>query len=281
MTYNDFHTTAMCSPTRAALLTGRNHHSTNMGVISEIATGFDGYTSAIPNTAASVAEVLKHSGYSTSAWGKWHQTAIWESSPSGPFTTWPTGQGFQTFYGFNGGETDQFHPALYNGTTPVEGPNTPGYNLNDDLREKAIAWMKLQKSLAPDKPFFAYIAPGATHAPHHVSPDWVAPFRGKFDQGWDKLREEIYARQLANGSIPTGTKLTPRPPQIPAWDSLTADQKRVAVKLMETYAGFTAQTDYEAGRIIDELEKMGEFDNTLFIYMVGDNGASSEGQEYG
>src|SRR5882672_6228802 len=281
LTYNDFHTTAQCSPTRAALLTGRNHHSVNMGTITEIGTGFDGYTSAIPNTAASIAMVLKNSGYSTSAWGKWHQTAVWEANPSGPFTTWPTGQGFDKFYGFNGGESHQFHPALYDGTTPIEAPDTPGYNLNDDLRENAIAWMTLQKTVAPDKPFFVYFAPGATHAPHHVFPEWAKPFQGKFDQGWDKLREETFARQIAGNAIPKNAKLTPRPKEIPAWDSLTLDQQKVASKLMETYAGFAAQTDYEAGLLIDELEKIGEFDNTLFIYIVGDNGASSEGQEFG
>jgi len=240
LTYNDFHTTAQCSPTRAALLTGRNHHSVNMGTITEIGTGFDGYTSAIPNTAASIAMVLKNSGYSTSAWGKWHQTAVWEANPSGPFTTWPTGQGFDKFYGFNGGESHQFHPALYDGTTPIEAPDTPGYNLNDDLREKAIAWMTLQKTVAPDKPFFVYFAPGATHAPHHVFPEWVKPFQGKFDQGWDKLRDETFARQIANNAIPKNAKLTPRPKEIPAWDSLTPDQQKVASKLMETYAGFAA-----------------------------------------
>jgi len=281
VTYNDFHTTAICSPSRAAILTGRNPHAVNMGHITEVATGYDGYTSAIPNTAASVATVLKNSGYSTSAWGKWHQTAIWEVNPAGPYTTWPTGQGFDTFYGFVGGETDQYHPALYSGINAIEAPETPGYNLNDDIRERAIAWMRLQKTLAPERPFFAYIAPGATHAPHQVSRDWVTPFRGKFDQGWDKLREEIFARQIANGVIPKTAKLTPRPKEFPAWDSLNAEQKKIAARLMETYAGFAAQTDYEAGLIIDALEKMGELDNTLFIYMVGDNGASIEGAEYG
>ncbi|WP_415407937.1 sulfatase-like hydrolase/transferase [Sulfurovum sp. CS9] len=199
ITYNDFHTTAQCSPTRAALLSGRNHHAVNMGTITEIGTGFDGYTSAVPNTAASIAAVLKNSGYSTSAWGKWHQTAVWEANPSGPFTTWPTGLGFDKFYGFNGGETHQFHPSLYDGTTPIEVPNREGYNLNDDLREKAIAWMRLQKTVAPDKPFFVYFAPGATHAPHHVSADWVKPFNGKFNQGWDKLRDETFAQQKKIG----------------------------------------------------------------------------------
>lgn len=281
LTYNDFHTTAQCSPTRAALLSGRNHHSVNMGTITEIGTGFDGYHSGVPNTAASIATVLKHSGYSTSAWGKWHQTAVWEANPTGPFTTWPTGQGFDKFYGFVGGETHQFYPALYDGISPIEAPLREGYNLNDDLREKAIAWMTLQKAVDPNKPFFVYLAPGATHAPHHVSPEWVEPFKGKFDQGWDKLREETFARQLEANVIPSGTKLTPRPQQIPAWDSLNDDQKKVAARLMETFAGFAAQTDYEAGMLIDALEKLGEFDNTLFIYLVGDNGGSSEGQEFG
>ncbi len=279
--YKDFHTTAQCSPTRAALLSGRNHHSVNMGTVTEIGTGFEGYSSGVPNTAASIATILKHNGYSTSAWGKWHQTAVWEANPSGPFTTWPTGQGFDKFYGFIGGETHQFHPALYDGTTPVEPVLHDDYNLNDDLRERAIEWMRLQKAVAPEKPFFVYFAPGATHAPHQVAPQWVKPFAGKFNQGWDLLREEIFARQLEQGVIPENTLLTPRPEVIPAWDSLSEDQQRIASTLMETYAGFAAQTDYEAGLLIDALQEMGEFDNTLFIYMVGDNGASSEGQEYG
>ena len=281
LSYIDFHTTAQCSPTRAALLSGRNHHSVNMGTITEIGTAYNGYTGEVPNTAASIAQVLKNSGYSTSAWGKWHQTALWENNPTGPFNTWPTGQGFDKFYGFIGGETHQFYPALVDGITPIEAPDEEGYNLNDDLAEKAINWMRLQHSVAPDKPFFTYFAPGATHAPHHVSKEWSDKFKGEFNEGYEKLRQQIYDRQIANGVIPKGAGLSPRPEQIPSWESLTTEEQEVASILMETYAGFAMQTDYEAGRILDALEDMGELDNTIFIYMVGDNGASSEGQELG
>lgn len=281
LSYIDFHTTAQCSPTRSALLSGRNHHSVNMATIIEIGTAYNGYTGQVPNTAASIAMVLKNSGYSTSAWGKWHQTALWENNPSGPFTTWPTGQGFDKFYGFIGGETHQFYPALYDGTTPVEAPDKPGYNLNDDLAEHAISWMRLNHSVAPEKPFFMYFAPGATHAPHHVSKEWSDKYKGKFDEGYEMLRQQIYERQIKEGKIPSDAKLTPKPKEVPAWESLNETEKKVASRLMEVYAGFAEQTDYEAGRLLDALEEMGELDNTIFMYIVGDNGASSEGQEKG
>jgi arylsulfatase len=279
--YNAFHTTALCSPTRGALLTGRNHHSVATGTVTEMATGFDGYTTVIPKSTATVAEILRQNGYNTSAWGKWHNTPAWETSMAGPFDRWPTGLGFEEFYGFMGGETHQYEPPLYRGTAPIERPPKPNYTLNDDLAEQAIAWMRLQKSVAPDKPFFVYWAPGATHAPHHVPKEWSDKYRGRFDQGWDKLREEIFARQQKLGVIPANAKLTPRPPQIPAWESLSPERKKIASRLMEIYAGFLAQTDYEVGRLVDAIKEMGQWDNTLFIYIVGDNGASGEGTPFG
>ncbi|RJR40664.1 MAG: arylsulfatase [Deltaproteobacteria bacterium] len=279
--YNAFHTTALCSPTRAALLTGRNHHSVGTGNITELATGFDGYTSIIPKSTATVAEILRQNGYNTSAWGKWHNTPIWETSVAGPFDRWPTGLGFEEFYGFMGGESHQYEPPLYRGTTPVERPPKPNYTLNDDLADQAIAWMRLQKSIAPAKPFFVYFAPGATHAPHHVPKEWSDKYQGRFNEGWDKLREEIFARQKKLGVIPANAKLTPRPSQIPAWDTLSPERKKIASRLMEIYAGFLAQTDYEVGRLADAIKEMGLWDNTLFIYIVGDNGASGEGTPFG
>jgi arylsulfatase A-like enzyme len=279
--YNAFHTTALCSPTRAALLTGRNHHSVNTGVITEICTGFEGYTSVIPRSAATVAEVLRQNGYNTSAWGKWHNTPVWETSIAGPFDHWPTGMGFEYFYGFNGGETNQYEPTLFENTAPIEVHYKDGETLNDDLADRAIAWMRLQKSVAPEKPFFVYWAPGAAHAPHQVQKEWSDKYKGQFDQGWDKLREEIFARQKKLGVIPAGTKLTPRPEQIPSWESLTPERKKIASRLMEIYAGFLAQTDYEIGRMEDAIKDTGTWDNTLFMYIAGDNGASGEGGLYG
>lgn len=279
--YNAFHTTALCSPTRAALLTGRNHHSVNSGVVTEIATGFEGYTSVIPKSAATLAEILRQNGYSTSAWGKWHNTPTWETSVAGPFDRWPTGLGFEYFYGFNAGETHQYHPTLYENTAPIETEYAKDRTLTQDLTDRVIAWMKLQKTMAPSKPFFVYWAPGATHAPHHVQKEWSDRFKGRFDQGWDVLREEIFARQLKLGVIPAGTRLTPRPPQIPSWDSMSPERKKIASRLMEIYAGFLAQTDDEIGRIVTSLKESGQWDNTLFIYIAGDNGASGEGSPYG
>ncbi len=279
--YNAFHTTALCSPTRAALLTGRNHHSVGTGQITELATGFEGYTSVIPKSTATIAELLRQNGYNTSAWGKWHNTPIWETSIAGPFDRWPTGMGFEKFYGFIGGESHQYEPPLYDGTMAIEPPNKPGYTLNEDLADQAIAWIRLQKSIAQEKPFFVYFAPGATHAPHHVPKEWSDKFKGQFDQGWDRLREEILARQKKLGVVPADAKLTPRPNQIPAWESLTPERKKIASRLMEIYAGYLAQTDYEVGRLVDAIKELGVFDNTLFIYIVGDNGASGEGTPFG
>jgi arylsulfatase A-like enzyme len=276
--YNQFHTTALCSPTRAALLTGRNHHSAHMGAISEIAYGFPGYDGIIPRSTATVAEILRLNGYGTAMMGKAHVTPMWETSPAGPFDHWPTGLGFDRFYGFLGGEASQWEPALYDQTTPVEPHlGRDDYHLTEDLADRAIEWMRLQKTSAPNKPFFLYFSPGATHAPHHVWPEWIAKFRGQFDQGWDHLREETHARQLAMGVIPPGTTLTPRPEQLPAWQDYDDRYKPVASRLMEVYAGFLAHTDAQVGRLVEAIEDLGEWDNTLFIYLTGDNGASAEG----
>ena len=270
--YNRFHTTALCSPTRTALLTGRNHHVNNAGAIMELATAFPGNTGVRPNSVAPLAEMLRLNGYSTAAFGKYHETAPWEASVSGPFDRWPTRSGFDKFYGFIGGETNQWSPAVYDGVTRVEVPHDPNYHFTTDMTNQAIAWMRFQQALTPDKPFFIYFATGATHAPHHVPKEWIAKYKGQFDQGWDKLREETLARQLKLGVVPAGTRLTPRPAEIPAWDSLTADQKRLFARQMETFAGFGEHTDHEVGRLVQALRDMGELENTLFLYIVGDNG---------
>jgi arylsulfatase A-like enzyme len=275
--FNRFHTTALCSPTRTALLTGRNHHVNNAGAIMELATGFPGNTGVRPQSVAPLAEILRENGYSTAAFGKYHETAPWEASVSGPFDRWPTHSGFDKFYGFIGGETNQWAPAVYDGTVRVEVPHTPGYHFTTDMTNQAIAWIRFQQALTPDKPFFVYFATGATHAPHHVPKEWIAKYKGKFDQGWDQLREETFARQIKLGVVPAGTKLTPRPAEIPAWDSLTPDQKRLFARQMETFAGFGEHTDHEIGRLEQAIQDMGELDNTLFFYIVGDNGSSAEG----
>ncbi|MBP8293535.1 MAG: arylsulfatase, partial [Caldilineaceae bacterium] len=280
--YNQFHTTALCSPTRAALLTGRNHHSAHMGAITEIATGYPGYDSVIPESAATVGEVLRQHGYNTAWFGKGHLTPMWETSPAGPFDRWPTGLGFERFYGFIGGETSQWEPALYDQTTPIAPYHgKAGYHLTEDLAEQCIVWIRNQQTSAPDKPFFVYFAPGAMHAPHHVAQEWIDKFRGQFDQGWDKLRTEIYQRQLELGVIPPGTQLTPRPEQIPAWDEYPDRFKPVASRLMEVFAGFLAHTDAQIGRIVAAIQDLDVWENTLFIYIVGDNGASAEGTIHG
>jgi len=283
--YTRYHTTALCSPTRAALLTGRNHHSCGTGVITELGDSFPGYTGQIPKSCAMGAEMLRQNGYSTAFFGKDHNVAAWETSVSGPFDRWPTSQGFDHFYGFIGGESNQWQPALYEDTRPVELEVPPGregdYTLNEALADRAIEYIHRQKSVTPDRPFFIYYAPGATHAPHHVPKEWIDKFKGQFTQGWDKYREECFQRQLKLGVIPKDTKLTPRPEEIPAYDSLTPDQKTVAARLMETFAGYTAQTDHEVGRLLDTLEEIGQVDNTLVIWMIGDNGASMEGGLHG
>jgi len=279
--YNRFHTTSLCSPTRTALLTGRNHHVNNAGAIMELATGFPGNTGVRPASVTPLAEILRLNGYSTAAFGKYHETPPWEVSVSGPYDRWPTHSGFDKFYGFIGGETNQWAPSIYDGQTRVEPPNDPNYHFTVDMTNKAIAWAQFQHALTPDKPFFMYFATGATHAPHHVPKEWIAKYKGQFDQGWDKLREETFKRQLDMGVIPPGTKLTPRPAEIPAWDSLSVDEKKLCARQMETFAGFAEQTDHEIGRLVDALEETGELDNTLFLYIVGDNGASAEGGPVG
>lgn len=278
--YRRFHTTALCSPTRQALLTGRNHHSVGMGGITEIATGAPGYSSVLRNTAAPIAKTLKLNGYSTAQFGKCHEVPVWETSPVGPFNQWPTGGGgFEYFYGFIGGEAHQWYPSLYEGTTPVEVEKTPeeGYHLMEDMTDKAIGWIGQQKALAPDKPFFAYFAPGATHAPHHVPKEWADKYKGKFDAGWDKLREETFARQLELGVIPADSQLTARHKEIPAWDEMPEDLKPALRRQMEVYAGFMEFADYHVGRLLDSIEALGILDDTLIYYIVGDNGASAEG----
>lgn len=275
--YNKFHTTALCSPTRAALLSGRNHHVNNMGSVTETATAFPGQTGQRPNNVTPVAEMLRLNGYSTAAFGKSHETAAWEVSPSGPTDRWPTRSGFDKFYGFIGGEANQWSPAIYEDMTRIEVPADPNYHLMTDLANQAIKWIGFQKSLTPDKPFFVYFAPGATHAPHHVPKEWIAKYKGKFDQGWDKVREETLARQIKLGVVPAGTKLAPKPEAIKDWNKLNDVEKRVFARQMEVFAGFGEYADTEAGRVVQAIEDLGQLDNTLIFYQVGDNGASAEG----
>jgi len=275
--FNRFHTTALCSPTRQALLTGRNHHAVAMGGITEIATSAPGYSSVRPKAAAPLAEILKLNGYSTAQFGKCHEVPVWETSPMGPFNQWPTGSGFEHFYGFIGGETNQWAPAVYKDTVPIELPDDPDYHFTVDMADRAIEWIGQQRVLMPDKPFFVYFAPGATHAPHHVPKEWADKYKGKFDQGWDKLREQIFARQKELGVIPKDAELTKRPAEIPAWDDMDPKLKPVLAREMEVYAGFLEHTDHNVGRLIDSLEKLQQLDNTLIYYIIGDNGASAEG----
>jgi arylsulfatase len=276
--YNMFHTTSLCSPTRAALITGRNHHSVHSGMITEFATGYPGYDSLVPKSAASVGRVLKGNGYNTSWFGKMHNVPDWMSSQAGPFDMWPVGLGFEYFYGFIGGDTDQWHPALYENTKPIEPYlGKSDYILDHDLADKAITWMQMQHTLAPTKPWMLYYVPGSAHAPHHAPKEWIAKFKGQFDQGWDKMREETLARQIKLGVVPANTKLTPRPAQIPAWDSLSADQKRLYAHMMEVYAAALSYSDSQIGRVLDALDASGQRDNTLVIFIQGDNGASAEG----
>jgi arylsulfatase len=278
--YTRFHTTALCSPTRQALLTGRNHHSVGMGGITEIATGAPGYSSVLPNNAAPLAKTLKLNGYSTAQFGKCHEVPVWQTSPAGPFDAWPTGGGgFEYFYGFIGGEAHQWYPSLYEGTMPIEIEKTPeeGYHLMADMTDKAIGWIGQQKALLPEKPFFVYFAPGATHAPHHVPKEWADKYKGKFDGGWDKLREETFERQKKLGVIPADAQLTARHKEIPAWDAMPEALKPVLRRQMEVYAGFLEFTDHHVGRLLDSLERLGVLDDTLVYYIIGDNGASAEG----
>ncbi len=278
--YSRFHTTALCSPTRAALLSGRNHHTVGMGGITEIATSAPGYSSLRPNDCAPLAETLKLNGYSTAQFGKCHEVPVWQTSPMGPFDNWPSGGGgFEHFYGFIGGETNQYAPALYENFTPIEPDLTPeeGYHLTEDMTDHAISWVRQQKALMPDKPFFAYFAPGATHAPHHVTPEWSDKYRGQFDQGWDALREETFARQKEVGVVPETAELTARHDEIPGWDEMPEDLKPVLARQMEVYAGFLEHTDHHVGRLIDALADLEILDDTLVYVIIGDNGASAEG----
>lgn len=280
LTYSRFHTTALCAPTRAALLSGRNHHSVGMGMITETATAAPGSSGMRPNTKASLPMTLKLNGYSTAQFGKCHEVPPWQTSPVGPFDAWPTGGGgFEHFYGFIGGENNQYYPALYDGISPVEAEKTPedGYHLTEDLADRAIDWIRTQKALAPEKPFFAYFAPGATHAPHHVPPEWADKYAGKFANGWDQQRETIIARQKELGLVPADSELTARPDAIPSWDDMSDDLKPVLERQMELYAGFLEHTDYHVGRVVDAVESIGALDNTLIYYIIGDNGASAEG----
>jgi arylsulfatase len=275
--YNRFHTTALCSPTRMALLTGHNHHANNAGAIMELATAFPGNTGIRPRTITTLAEILRQNGYSTAAFGKYHETPPWEVSVSGPYDRWPTGSGFDKFYGFIGGETNQWAPAIYDGSVRVDHRQSPDYHFTVDMTDQAIKWVGAQQALTPDKPFYMYFATGATHAPHHAPKEWIAKYKGQFAGGWDKLREETFARQKQLGVIPPDTQLTPRPKEIPAWDDMTADQKRLFERQMETFAGFAEHTDYEVGRLVAHLESIGAMENTIFYYIAGDNGASAEG----
>jgi len=276
--YNQFHTTALCSPTRAALLTGRNHHSAATGVIMEAGTGFPGYNTLAPKSAGTFAEILKQNGYNTSWYGKNHNVPDWQSSAAGPFDLWPTGLGFEYFYGFIGGDTSQWNPAITEGTKPIEPPHdAKDYFFDKDMADKTIHWIRMQHATAPDKPFLAYYAPGTAHAPHHAPKEWIAKFKGQFDQGWDKVREETFARQKAAGLVPADAELTERSAGIPAWAGLNDDQKKVYARMMEVYAAALSHCDHQMGRVLDAIEAQGELENTLVVYIQGDNGASSEG----
>ena len=275
--FTRFHTTALCSPTRASLLSGRNHHQMNVGSVMEVATGFYGNQGIRPDNAKYVAETLRQNGYSTAAFGKWHETATWEVSVSGPFFRWPTNSGFDKFYGFIGGETNQWDPVIFDGVTKVYKKDDPDYHFTTDMTNEAIEWIKFQKAMTPEKPFMVYYAPGAVHAPHHAPKEWIEKYDGKFDAGWQKLREETFARQKEMGIIPQNTKLAPMPSDIKDWESLSENEKKLFAIQIETFAGFMEHTDNEVGRMVDAIEEVGVLNNTLFIYIMGDNGSSAEG----
>ncbi|GAA0880684.1 arylsulfatase [Algoriphagus jejuensis] len=279
--YNRFHTTALCAPTRMALLTGYNHHSNNMGVITETATTFPGYTGVRPQSITPLAEVLRQNGYNTGQFGKSHEVPPWEISNNGPMDRWPAHSGFEKFYGFLGGETNQWSPLIYDGVTLIETPKDPDYHFTTDMTDQAISWVQTQQALQPDKPFFMYYAPGATHAPHHAPKEWIDKYKGKFDQGWDQVRAETVARQKKLGIIPATTELAPKPKDIKDWETLSAEEKKMFARQMEVYAGFASHTDNEVGRLVSAIEELGEIDNTIIIYIAGDNGASAEGQMNG
>ena len=278
ISYNAFHTTAICSPTRAALLTGRNHQRVGSGTIAERAVDWDGYTGTIPKTSATIAEVLRHYGYKTAAFGKWHNTPADQTTAMGPFDRWPTGHGFDYFYGFIAGETSQYEPRLYENTNPVEPPHGQRYHLSEDLADKAVTWLRRHRSFSPDQPFLMYWAPGAAHGPHHIFKEWADKYKGKFDDGWDAMRPRILKRQLDMGWVPANTKLTPRPDTMASWDSIPEAERPFQRRLMEVYAGFTEHVDVQVGKLVDELDRLGLRENTIIIYIWGDNGASAEGQ---
>jgi arylsulfatase len=280
--YNEFHTTSLCSPTRAALISGRNHHVVASGNITELATGYDGYNSLVPKSCASIGEILKDNGWNTGWWGKAHNVPDWKSSTSGPFDLWPVGLGFEYFYGFLGGDCNQWRPALFQNTMPIEPYlGNPDYILDKDLSDNAVAYIRKHNSVSPQKPFFVYYCTGTAHAPHHAPKDWVAKYKGRFDQGWDKVREETYARQKQMGVIPSNTKLTARNEDAPLWDTLSADRKKFYAHEMEVYAGALSYADYNIGRVIEAVKETGQLDNTIIIYIMGDNGASAEGTVQG
>jgi len=281
ISFNRFHTTSLCSPTRASLLSGRNHHNVNVGTVMEVATGFPGNQGVRPDDAKYVAEVLRQNGYSTAAFGKWHETAPWETSESGPFFRWPTHSGFDKFYGFIAGETNQWDPLIHDGEKKVDKKDDPDYHFTTDMTDETIKWLKFQNAMTPDKPVFIYYATGATHAPHHAPKEWIDQYKGKFDDGWDKLREETLIRQKAMGIVPENTRLTSKPEELKDWDQLSADEKKLFARQMEVYAGYASHTDHEIGRLIDAVEEIGELDNALIIYIMGDNGASAEGGPMG
>ena len=277
--YNAFHTTSICSPTRAALLTGRNHHRVGNGTIAERASDFDGYTGIIPKTSATIAETLHHYGYKSAAFGKWHNTPANQTTAMGPFDRWPTGHGFDYFYGFLAGETSQWEPRLYENTTAIEPPHSEKYHLTEDMAEKAITWLKRHQAFTPDKPFLMYWAPGAAHGPHHIFPEWADKYQGKFDDGWDNYRDRVFQRQKELGWIPQDAKLTPRDPSMASWDSIPAAERPFQRRLMEVFAGFVEHTDAQVGKLVDGLEELGLRDNTIILYIWGDNGSSAEGQK--
>ncbi len=281
LSYNRFHTIALCAPTRGALKSGRNHHRVNMGSIPEIATGYAGNTTVIPDTAAPIAEVLRQNGFNTAAFGKWHETPGRETTAAGPQTRWPTRQGFEKFYGFLGAEENMYEPSLHDGVTIVDFPDTPGYHLLEDMTDQAIGWVRQQQGMRPDKPFFIYYSSAGSHAPHQVAPEWIEKYKGKFDQGWDAIRAQTLKDQIARGVVPKGTELAQKPASVPDWDDLTDDQRKVYARQAEVFAAFSEYSDYQAGRLLKAIDDLGALDNTLVIYISGDNGTSPEGDQTG
>ncbi|MHB1911047.1 MAG: sulfatase-like hydrolase/transferase, partial [Acidimicrobiales bacterium] len=276
--FSNFHTTALCSPTRAALLTGRNHHTNGMGRIVEMASGFPGYDAHVPRDSGFLSEILLRNGYATFALGKWHLAPAGEMTMGSPRRRWPLGRGFERFYGFLAGETDQYHPDLVFDNHQIDPPRTPeeGYHLTEDLADQAQLFMKDLRATSPDKPFFLWFAPGACHAPHQAPASFIDAYRGRFDQGWDAWRDEVFARQVASGLLPAGTNLSERPHWVPEWASLSAEEQRLYARMMEVYAGFLTHTDTQLGRVLDFIDSLGETDNTVVLAM-SDNGASAEG----